>query len=171
MATIRPENPADNAGIHQLVEAAFAPVEQSDHTEQHIVDALRVAGALTVSLVAEDNNTLVGHVAASPVTLGTSAEGAHGWYGIGPVAVAPQRQGEGIGSALMEASLDHLRQAGAAGAVVLGEPAYYNRFGFHPVPGLEYPGVPAKYFTACSFGPEIPLGEARYHPAFGESAH
>lgn len=164
MATIRPENPADSAGIHQLVEAAFAPVELSDHTEQHIVDALRAAGALTVSLVAEDNNTLVGHVATSPVILGTSAEGAHGWHGIGPVAVAPQRQGEGIGSALMEAALARLRDAGA---VVPGDPAYYNRFGFHPVPGLENPGVPAKYFTACSFGPEIPLGEARYHPVFG----
>lgn len=67
-------------------------MELSDHTEQHIVDAFRAAGELTGSLVAEDNNTLVGHVATSPVTLGTSAEGAHGWHGIGPVAVAPQRQ-------------------------------------------------------------------------------
>lgn len=164
MATIRPEQPTDAAAIRRVVKAAFDTAEHSDHTEHDIVDALRAADALAVSLVVEDEGSVIGYVAASPVTIGTTSVG---WLGIGPVAVSPVRQGTGIGSALMKAALERLRHSGAAGAVVLGEPGYYRRFGFERVPGLNFPGAPSEYFLALSFGPKIPVGEAHYHRAFG----
>ncbi|MEC4630073.1 N-acetyltransferase, partial [Bacillus safensis] len=86
---------------------------------------------------------LLGHVAVSPVTV---SDGSTGWYGLGPISVLPARQGQGIGAALMRAAIDALRQQGARGCVLLGEPAYYGRFGFRAEPGLVLPGVPAEYF-------------------------
>lgn len=163
---IRPETEADVEVVRDVVTQAFAGVEHSDGSEPAIVDALREAGALTVSLVAEQDGVVIGHVAASPVRIG---ETAAGWYGIGPVAVHPDQQGRGIGSALMEQVVDTLRVAGAAGAVLLGEPAFYTRFGFRQVPGLSYPGAPAEYFLALPFtDTPPPAGAASYHEAFNQ---
>jgi len=83
------------------------------------------------------------------------------------VSVAPDRQSQGIGRALIEAGLADLRQRGARGCVVMGEPAYYGRFGFVPDPRLTYPGPPPEYFMALAFGPAEGSGDVRYHPAFG----
>ena len=160
---IRSEQPADVVSISRLTEAAFRDHEHSSHTEQFIVDGLRRAGALTVSLVAVENESIVGHVAVSPVTI---SSGATGWYGLGPISVLPESQGQGIGSQLMDAALADLRQLGARGCVVLGDPGYYGRFGFRAHPGLELPGVPAEYFQAVSFGGALPTGTVRYHDAF-----
>lgn len=129
---IRAETPADIDGIHALTAAAFATAEHSSHTEQFIVDALRARGELSVSLLAVDNGLLLGHVAVSPVTV---SDGSSGWYGLGPISVLPARQGQGIGAALMRAAIDALRQQHARGCVLLGEPAYYGRFGFRAEPG------------------------------------
>lgn len=159
---IRSESEADHAAIGAVIEAAFAQVPHASGTEARIVEALRRDGALTVSLVADIDGRIAGHVAASPVTI----DGAEGWHGLGPVAVAPQDQGHGVGSALVQAALAELRAAGSQGCVVLGDPGYYTRFGFGTVPGLSYPGAPAEYFMALAFGEAAPRGSVAYHPAF-----
>ncbi|HEL2979957.1 TPA: N-acetyltransferase [Stenotrophomonas maltophilia] len=164
---IRAETPADIDGIHVLTAAAFATAEHSSHTEQFIVDALRARGELAVSLLAEHEGQLLGHVAVSPVAV---SDGSGGWYGLGPISVLPARQGQGIGAALMRAAIDALRQQHARGCVLLGEPAYYGRFGFRAEPGLVLPGVPAEYFQALCLQPPLAQGEVRYSPAFDASA-
>lgn len=165
--TIRNEHPEDIEGIARLTEAAFATAEHSSHTEHFIVDALRRAGQLSVSLVAVEGERLVGHVALSPVTL---SSGVGGWYGLGPISVLPARQGKGIGAALMEAALAQLRHIGGAGCVVLGDPGYYGRFGFTVHPGLTLPGVPVEYFQALAFDGSTAQGTVQYHDAFTATA-
>ncbi|MNM90995.1 Acetyltransferase (GNAT) family protein [compost metagenome] len=161
--TIRPETPTDIDAIEHLTAAAFLDAPHSSHTEQFIVNALRRAGQLTISLVAEDGDGIVGHVALSPVSI---SSGASGWFGLGPISVLPAKQGLGIGSQLMQAALTELRQLGAEGCVLLGDPGYYQRFGFAVRPGLVLPGVPAEYFQAVSFSGNWPVGEVAYHTAF-----
>ncbi|WP_321946357.1 N-acetyltransferase [Paraburkholderia sp. J10-1] len=160
---IREETPADHAAIHALTETAFRHAPHTSHTEQRIVDALREAGALAISLVAEDGGEIVGHVAVSPVAL---SDGSTGWFGLGPISVAPARQKQGIGAMLMKLALDALRARGAAGCVVLGDPAYYARFGFVPEATLVLPGVPAEYFQAIALCGEVPAANVHYHTAF-----
>jgi len=160
---IRPETPSDIAAIEAVTIAAFRSAPHTDHTEQFIVRALRDAGQLAVSLVAEERDVIIGHVAVSPVTV---SSGAAGWYGLGPISVVPERQRQGIGVRLMEHALAALRAMGACGCVVLGDPRYYGRFGFKAEPSLLLPGVPAEYFQALSFGGSFPCGEVAYHEAF-----
>lgn len=160
---IRQEAPGDASAIAALTEAAFASAAHASGTEHRIVDALRAAGALTVSLVAVEAGVLVGHVAVSPVTV---SDGASDWNGLGPISVAPPRQGQGIGSALMNHALAELRRLGAAGCVVLGEPGYYSRFGFRQEPALVLPDVPPEYFQAIRFRGPLPAGDVAYHQAF-----
>ena len=110
--TIRPESNADIPAITEVTEAAFATMEMSNHTEQFIIESLRAAEALTVSLVAEVDGCVVGHIAFSPVSV---SDGAEGWYGLGPVSVSPEYQRKGIGKALIEEGLSRLKDRGAAG--------------------------------------------------------
>lgn len=161
--TISKERPQDIEAISRLTEAAFRNEEYSSHTEHFIVNALRRTGQLSISLVASEHDEILGHVAISPVSI---SSGVTGWYGLGPISVRPDRQGKGIGSALMRAALQQLRQQGAAGCVVLGDPAYYGRFGFKAHPGLELPDVPPEYFQALSFTGELPVGVVKYAAAF-----
>ena len=161
--TIRNEQSQDIEAISRLTEAAFRNEEYSSHTEHFIVNALRRTGQLRISLVAAEHDEILGHVAISPVSI---SSGVTGWYGLGPISVRPDRQGKGIGSALMRAALQQLRQQGAAGCVVLGDPAYYGRFGFKAHPGLELPDVPPEYFQALSFTGELPVGVVKYAAAF-----
>ena len=161
---IRPERPGDEAAIAEVIEAAFALAEHRDGTEAQIVARLRDDGALTLSLVVVDGATVLGHVAFSPVTI----DGADlSWFGLGPVAVQPDRQGKGLGSSLIREGLDRLREIGAGGCVLVGEPDYYGRFGFKADECLLYPGLPPEYFQALSFGGDLPAGTVAYHPAFG----
>ena len=161
--SVRTERPEDVETIAQLTEAAFRDEPHSSHTEAFIINGLRRAGCLTLSLVAEDESGVVGHVAASPVTI---SSGDSGWHGIGPVSVSPDRQRRGIGSVLMLAALDELRRLGGRGCVVLGDPAYYGRFGFQADSRLVLPGVPQEYFQTLAFGPDVPVCTVRYHDAF-----
>ena len=162
--TIRDETPADIAAITRVTEEAFRDSDvPGERTEQDIILALREAGALTLSLVAERSGDVVGHVAFSPATI---SDGAAGWYILGPVSVLPAHQRHGVGSALIRQGLDRLRQLGAQGCVLVGHPDYYPRFGFvHPV-GLSYEGVPPEVFFALSFDGHWPTGEVTDHPAF-----
>ncbi|WP_316153811.1 N-acetyltransferase [Cupriavidus sp. BIC8F] len=164
---IRPESPSDADAIARLTTAAFLTAPHTSHTEAFVVNALRRAGQLTVSLVAQAGDRLVGHVAISPVTF---SSGATGWYGLGPISVAPDRQGQGIGSQLIHAALADLRRLGAAGCVLLGDPAYYGRFGFAARPGLVLDGVPPEYFQALAFDGGYPAGSVQYHDAFNATA-
>lgn len=159
----RPESTVDLAAIHAVTARAFDGAPHSDGSEPNIVRTLRDAAALAVSLVAELDGIVVGHVAISAVTV---TDGSRAWYGLGPISVDPALQGRGIGSHLMRAGLHRLTELGAAGCVVLGDPAYYGRFGFAVDHGLVYPGVPAQYFMALAFGASKPQGEVTYHPAF-----
>lgn len=160
---IRPESPADVAAIHAVTVAAFLDAPHADHTEQFVVAALREAGALTVSLVAEVRSAVVGHVAVSPVVI---SDGATGWLGLGPISIHPDFKRRGFGSLLMRGALGRLRELGAAGCVLLGDPAYYARFGFRPEPGLVPPDVPPECFQTLSFRPPLPQGVVTYRAAF-----
>jgi putative acetyltransferase len=160
---IRDEIPTDAPAIEALTISAFLNAPHSSHTEQFIVGALREAGQLTVSLVAVADGKVIGHVAVSPVSL---SAGAPGWCGLGPISVLPEYQRRGVGARLMREALRILREQGAAGCVVLGEPAYYGRFGFLADRALVFPGVPPEYFQALSFGSSRSRGVVSYHAAF-----
>ncbi|MFS2012348.1 GNAT family N-acetyltransferase [Azospirillum sp. CT11-132] len=163
---IRSERPEDTDAIRSLTTAAFRDMLYSSQTEAMIVDALRDAGALTISLVAVQDGDLVGHVAFSPVAI---SDGSNGWYGLGPVSVRPDQQRKGIGLALIHEGLDRLQHIGAQGCVVLGDPGYYSRFGFRNDPHLRYADAPPEYFQCLGFTATFPRGEASYHPGFGAS--
>jgi putative acetyltransferase len=162
--SIRAETPDDIAAIRQVNVAAFEHHPISHQTEHLIVEALRSAGALELSLVAELDHQVVGHVAFSATSVG---EARTGWYLLGPVAVLPDRQGQGIGRALIEAGLEELRARGALGCVLVGDPGFYARFGFRSTPGVTYPGVPDEYVLCLPLSGSAPVGEVVAHEAFG----
>jgi putative acetyltransferase len=160
---IRFEQPQDWIAITDTTIAAFAGQEHSDQTEHAIIDRLRGAGALTLSLVAVDQGKVIGHVAFSPVEIEPEHEG---WFGLGPVSVLRDRQRTGVGTSLIEQGLSELRSRAAAGCVVLGDPAYYRRFGFENDDALRYADAPAEFFMRLAFYDSVPAGTVRYHRAF-----
>ena len=160
---IRKENINDIEQIHEVITAAFLDVPYSDQSEPFIVKSLRDSGALTASLLAERDGHVLAHVALSPVSVSNLADG---WYGLGPISVAPAEQSNGIGSQLMFAAMEALKELDAKGCVLLGDPKFYQRFGFRPVEGLVYPGVPQEYFQALLLEGAYPEGEVVYHEAF-----
>lgn len=164
---IRPEQPSDAARIEAVTAAAFFQAPHTSHTEHFIVNALRQAGQLSVSLVAQFEDKVVGHGAASPVAL---SDGTPGWLGLGPLSVQPEFQGRGIGSQLMRELLRELERQCAAGCVLVGEPAFYGRFGFRAEPGLILPGVAPQYFLALPLGRSAPHGIVSFHEAFKAQA-
>lgn len=161
--TIREETKVDAAIISKVTMAAFETLEISNHTEQFIVEALRSAKALTLSLVAEVDGRVVGHIGFSPVTI---SDGTMNWYGLGPLSVLPEYQRRGIGSALIREGLSRLKGLGAGGCCLVGHPEYYRRFGFENTPGLVCEGVPREAFFALSFDGRFPQGEVRFHEGF-----
>lgn len=159
---VRPERLSDHAAIRAVTVAAFASSAYGHRNEADIVEALRAAGVLTVSLAAGADGEIVGHVAYSPVRI-AKADGD--WYGLGPLSVAPARQGQGVGQALVREGLKQLEGLGAAGCVVVGSPGYYGRFGFENDPGLRY-GEASPYLQRLVLHGRPPFGEVRYHAAF-----
>ena len=163
MTIIRLEQPSDVDAIRELVRQAFTGHPISRGAEPSIIDALRADGALEVSMVAEVEGAPVAHIAYSAAAIGDAGAG---WFLVGPVAVRPDLQGRGIGRGLIEASLEIVRSRGALGCVLVGDPAFYRRFGFSRVAGVEWPGVPGEYVLTLLFGAEEPSGEIGFHPAF-----
>ena len=160
---IRNESNQDVDVITKVTEAAFKELAVSQQTEQFIIKALRKAGVLTVSLVAEVDGEVVGHVAFSPATL---SDGSSKWYGLGPVSVLPEYQKQGIGSELINKGLSILKDKKANGCAVVGEAGYYERFGFKHVTGLTYEGVPDEAFLIMPFNDKAPQGIIKFHEAF-----
>jgi putative acetyltransferase len=116
---IRSETSADVSAIAEVTVAAFKTLAISNHTEQFIIAALRVAKALTVSLVAEVDGRVVGHIAFSPVTI---SDGSPNWYGLGPVSVLPECQRREIGRVLIQEGISRLKDLGARGCCLVGHP-------------------------------------------------
>lgn len=160
---IRNEASDDIRAITEVTIAAFESLPISGHTEQFIVEALRAANALTVSLIAVIDGRVVGHIAFSPVAL---SDGTSNWYGLGPVSVLPAHQRKGIGKTLIVEGLARLKALHARGCCLVGHPEYYQKFGFKNEPGLGLDGVPPEVFFALSFDGYIPQGTVVFHEAF-----
>jgi putative acetyltransferase len=160
---IRQETPADTADIAEVVSAAFQNHPHSDGSEPAIIERLRSRGELAVSLVAEAEGRIVGHVAFSPIRISPAVAG---WFGLGPLAVHPSFQSLGIGSELVTRGLSELTAIGAMGCVVFGNPAYYGRFGFKSWPSLTYAGGPSELFLALALVGKVSEGSVTYSPAF-----
>ena len=142
MVDIRSDTPADHPAIRALHERAFGGL-----AEARLVDALRAAKKLVVSLVAVHQERLVGHISFSPVTVVGAPEGLRA-VGLAPMSVLPEFQNRGIGSQLVHEGLETCKRQGEAVVVVLGHAAYYPRFGF--VKAKEY-GLDNEYRAVDSF--------------------
>ena len=165
---IRPERSGEVKAIGQLIESAFLGMPYADGDEAELVEVLRSQNALSVSLVAERDGTIVGQIAFSPAR---ASGAARGWYALGPVAVLPAHQGGGIGSALIRAGLKAIVELGAHGCILTGDPAYYSRFGFKLSGESAPPGEPEEFFMVKLFRGRLPAGPIRFHKAFGGAAH
>ncbi len=161
--TIRSETDVDVNAITEVTVAAFMNLEISNHTEQFIIAALRDAKALTISLVAEVAGQVIGHIAFSAVTI---SDGTQNWYGLGPVAVLPAYQRQGIGKALIREGQSRLKDMNAQGCCLVGHPDYYRKFGFKNTSGLVHEGVPQEVFFALSFHGRTPRGTVVFHEGF-----
>jgi putative acetyltransferase len=149
---IRREKLADIGSISRITELAFRNHPHSQGTEASIIVTLRQAGALTISLVAERDGVIVGHIAFSPVHI---SDGSREWYALGPLSVVPEVQRNGIGSELVRAGLAILRDdLGARGCILVGNPAFYARFGFVSWLALSMEGVPQEYVLSLAFDAE-----------------
>lgn len=165
---LRHEVAADVIAVDALTLAAFESQPHSRQTEGAIIRRLREAGALSLSLVAQAGTPsspepLVGQATFSPICITGDAPN---WYGLGPLSVVSDWQGKGVGAKLVLQGLRTLRQRGAAGCVVLGEPGYYGRFGFHSTPALTLPDAPPGCFLVRPFARIVPMGVVSLHPAF-----
>lgn len=160
---IRKEKDTDTEEISQVTIAAFKTLPISNHTEQFIVNALRIAGALTISLVAEIEGRVIGHIAFSPVTI---SDGTIDWYGLGPISVLPAYQKQGIGKSLINNGLSMLKELGGQGCALVGDPNYYKRLGFRNYPQLIYEGIPQEYFLVLPFTNQVPQGIVVFHEGF-----
>ena len=160
---IRNERSTDIAAITEVTIAAFKNHPISNQTEQFIIHALRAARALTVSLVAEIDGQVVGHIAFSPISI---SDGSTDWYGLGPVSVLPDYQRQGIGKALINEGLFMLKEIGGQGCALVGPPDYYKRIGFKNYPELVHEGIPQEVFLVLSFSDKMPNGTVVFHEGF-----
>jgi putative acetyltransferase len=164
--TIRPERVDDHVAIGDVIRSAFAGMPYADGDEAELVEALRRDNVLSVSLVAELGHTVVGQVAFSPAQ---ASDGSR-WYALGPVAVLPAHQRAGIGSTLVRAGLQAIPELGASGCILVGDPAYYARFGFNLSPANAPAGEPSEFFMVKVLAGCQPKGPISFHAAFNNSA-
>ncbi len=160
---IRNETESDIQAISDITRAAFENHPYSHQTEEFIIKALRDSNALTISLVAVAGNRVVGHIAFSPVTI---SDRTPGWYGLGPISVLPEFQRQGIGKSMLREGLSLLKSMGAKGCVLVGDPGYYERFGFRSLPELVIDGVPQENVLALPFEESKARGTVIFHEGF-----
>lgn len=160
---IRREQLSDYDEIEQVIQLAFEDAPYSAQQEHLIVQTLRSAGALNPGIVAQVSADIIGFAGVSPVQI---SDGAAHWYGLGPIAVLPGFQGQGVGSMLVDDILSRLKSMGAAGCVVLGDPDFYGRFGFETDQRLEFANFDPELFQSIRFNDNLAQGEITYHPAF-----
>jgi putative acetyltransferase len=160
---IRKEKNTDFESITNVTIEAFKNHPISRQTEHFIVNALRSAGALTISLVAEIYEQIVGHIVFSPITI---SDGTKNWYGMGPVSVLPNYQKQGIGKALVNEGLSLLKDMEAQGCALVGPPDYYKKFGFKNYPEMIHEGIPQEVFLVLPFTEKIPKGIVVFHEGF-----
>jgi putative acetyltransferase len=160
---IRPERSEDHAAIYDITKRAFAPMPYAGGDEQELIDKLREADALALSLVAEKDGVVVGQITFSPAF---AADGSPGWYALGPVSVEPALKHQGIGGQLIRAGIDWLCEQDAAGCVLVGNPAYYSRFGFRLFPELAPEGEQSEYFQILPLGIAEPKVAVGFHAVF-----
>ncbi len=160
---IRDEIDRDHPAIRSLTEAAFRDMPYAGGDEQEVIDRLRSAGALAVSLVAVIDMAIVGHIAFSPAQAG---DATHPWFALGPVSVLPGHQRRGIGSALIERGLVRIQQLGALGCILTGNPEYYPRFGFELSPRNAPPNEAREFFMMKCFTSTRLTGAFHFHRAF-----
>jgi putative acetyltransferase len=167
LLNIRPETASDREAVFRVEREAFGR-----ELEARLVDDLRDAGHLLLSLIAEDDGEVVGHVAFSPMTIDTDSA-SHDAVCLGPVAVAPGRQSQGIGSALIVTAIEQLRAAGHRAVLLLGHPTYYPRFGFRPARDFEVHYQDDRdAFMALELAPDAlegVSGTAHFAPEFAQS--
>jgi putative acetyltransferase len=170
MLTIRPEKPQDSRQVHALNEQAFGGA-----VEAELVDKLQEACPDVQSLVPEDDGGIVGHIFFSPVAIDDAERKTHG-VGLAPMAVRPDRQRQGIGSALVGRGLEILRGRGCPFVIVVGHPDYYPRFGFEPASKhslrSQWEGVPDEAFMVLVLDKAVMRGVsgiARYRDEFNEA--
>lgn len=152
---IRPEQPADEAAIHALIKAASNDAQLDGADQSRRMDSLRQGGDLALSLVAEDAERIVGHIACARIVI---SDGTRNWYALGPVSVRPDMQRQGIGFRLVQRGIADMRAGGARGLVVLGDPAFYGRFGFETDAGLAFPTAPTDHILRLVFDGPSPAG-------------
>jgi predicted N-acetyltransferase YhbS len=160
---IRSEKPSDIEAIAEVTKAAFEDHSLCLQTEHFIIDDLRAADALTISIVIEIDGRIVGHIAFSPVTI---SDGTTNWHGLGPVSVLPEYQGRRIGTALVSRGIAMLMSMRSKGIVLAGLPTYFNRFGFSAHSQLILEGTPPEIFLAKSLVGRVPSGKVEFHQAF-----
>ncbi len=160
---IRPETPEDHQAIFDIIQRAFAPMPYAGGDEQLLPNRFRDANILACSLVAESDSSVIGQITLTPAL---SADGSTGWYAIGPLAVEPALKHQGIGSMLMRAAIQWMREQAATGCVLVGNPDYYSRFGFRLYPDLAPAGEPAEFYQMLSFDDLEPNHVVHFHPLF-----
>ena len=160
---LREETIEDFDAITEVTIAAFKNLPVSNQTEQFIINALRDADALTLSLVAEIDGRVIGHIAFSPVIF---SDGTKDWYGLGPISVLPEYQKQGIGKSLVNEGLPLLKELCGQGCALVGDPNYYQRFGFRNYPELVHEGIPPEVFLALPFNEKVPKGTIEFHEGF-----
>jgi putative acetyltransferase len=160
---IRNETELDIETISEVTVAAFKKLQISNKTEQFIIHALRKAGVLTISLVAEIEKKVVGHIAFSPITI---SDGSKNWYGLGHISVLPDYQKQGIGKLLVNEGLSLFKEQGAKGCALVGDPAYYQHFGFRNNPKLIHEGIPQEVFLVLPFDDTVSQGTVEFHKGF-----
>ena len=157
---IRQEKEGDEAAIVDVIARAFEGKSYADERDPYLVDGLREAGGLVLSLVAAQGKEIVGQVALSPAKVGDAK-----YLCIGPIAVVPDVQRKGIGSALMGHALGVAQAYGRDGVVLQGDLTYYSRFGFKVFDGVTYAGDGAEYIQLLPFE-NTPSGEVVFHRIF-----
>lgn len=163
---IRTETPGDASQITEVINRAFEGKWYAEGDEADLVVRLRALDDLAISLVAVCEGQVIGQIAFSPAEL----DGCFtGWFGLGPVAVHPDYQGWGVGSALMLAGFKELTELDAKGCILVGDPNFYGRFGFVLAPDNCPDDQPREYFMVKTLRAEVPVGQFAFHPAFNTS--